>query len=287
MSSERIRSRRPTQRSARRLGKQFEELVRLLQRLLGPQGCPWDRKQTHRSLRPYVLEEAYEVVDAIERGDPRALADELGDLLLQVLFHAQLAAKQGRFDLGDVLAGLQTKLIRRHPHVFGPKRLATAAQVERSWQALKASEDSPVRFGKTSSLLDAVPGYLTALQEADRLGRAAARVGFDWPEPAALLEKIGEETAELRRLPPFNGARRLHRRHLEEELGDLLFTVANLARHLGADPEVTLRRANRKFRQRFRQMERLALREGKRLAQLSPQEWERLWQQVKANSRRA
>lgn len=271
--------------------RRFEELVELMARLRGPDGCPWDREQTARSLRTYLLEEAYEVLDAIERDDPQALQDELGDLLLQILFHAQMASEQGRFGMDDVLAGLHDKLVRRHPHVFGSVQVDSAAQVKVNWEALKAAERreyehapqeglpeaGPPRAG--NSQLAGVSHHLPAQIEAYQLTRRAAQVGFDWERLDDLLLKLNEEVAELRRALA-SGERDL----LEDEVGDLLFVAVNVARYLGLDPEVALRRTNRKFIERFQEVEQELTRQGKRLQDATLEEMDALWERSKQKS---
>lgn len=270
---------RGPQGRARRAGRLFEALVALQAHLRSPLGCPWDRKQTHQSLRTYLLEETYEVLDALEAGEDGKLADELGDLLLQVVFHAQLAAEAGRFDIRDVIERIHTKLVRRHPHVFGDARAKTAAQVLKNWEHLKLEERREQRSasaagaGAGHSLLDGVPRTLPALLEAYQLTRRASRVGFDWDEIEGLLEKLKEETAELRET--LAGA---DRARLEEEVGDLLFVAVNVARFLDVDPEIALKKANHKFVTRFKAMEQRAAREGRRLAEVPKDELETLWE---------
>ncbi len=251
--------------------KTFDEVVELMARLRAPNGCPWDREQTHRSLRTYLLEEAYEVLDAIERDDAEALKDELGDLLLQVVFHAQMAREQGRFGIDDVLTGLHEKLTRRHPHVFGEGKADTPQQVVHNWEALKAAERN-----ERGSALDGVGAQLPALLEAFQLTRKAAQVGFDWEKPADVLAKLDEEVAEVRQEVRTNENERL-----EGELGDLLFVVVNLARKLNVDPEVALRRANRKFVERFRHIEGELARQGKRPEDSTLEEMDALWDKAK------
>lgn len=258
--------------------RRFEELVELMACLRAPDGCPWDREQTARSLRTYLLEEAYEVLDAIERDDPAALREELGDLLLQILFHAQLAAEQGRFSIEDVLTGLHDKLVRRHPHVFGSAQVENAQQVLKNWEALKAAErqmhEEAPRAGE--SVLEGVSRHQPALLEAYQLTRRAAQVGFDWERLDDLLLKLNEEMAELRQVVAAQ-----QRERLEDEVGDLLFVAVNVARYLGLDPEVALRRTNRKFVERFQEVERELARRGKRLQDATLEEMDALWERSK------
>jgi tetrapyrrole methylase family protein/MazG family protein len=261
--------------------------VALQARLRAPNGCPWDREQTHDSLRTYLLEETYEVLEALDAADDARLADELGDLLLQVVFHAEIAREQGRFDVRDVIRHIHEKLVRRHPHVFGSVRARTAAQVLKNWEQLKQEERQAalVRSRGTkakapASLLDGVSKTLPALLEAYQLTRRAARVGFDWDHVEGLFDKLGEETAELRgALRHGEGTER------EEEIGDLLFVAVNLARFLDIDPEIALKRANRKFSARFREMEQTAAQGGRRLADLPKDDLEALWEAAKGNAR--
>jgi len=264
-----------------RAGILFEESAAIMARLRAPGGCPWDREQTFDTIRKYTLEEAYEVFDAIERRDFPHLAEELGDLLLQVLFYAEMAANEGRFTIADVLEHLNRKLIRRHPHVFGEEAsraagnaadvdlelAGSASGVLRNWEEIKALEKKAPEG--TASRLDAVQRAMPALAEAAKLGSKAAKAGFDWPHWRDLLPKIAEEVAELEA-----EAEAGRNAEIESELGDLLFTVVNLARHLGVDAEMALRGCNLRFRQRFREME---LASSKPLEELSAAELEELW----------
>jgi tetrapyrrole methylase family protein/MazG family protein len=263
------------------IGELFEALVALQARLRAPGGCPWDREQTHKSLRPYLIEEAYEVLEAIDQGDSRELAEELGDLLLQVVFHAELAREAGRFDISTIISGIHEKMVRRHPHVFGEVKADTSAQVLKNWDQLKAKEKKAGKESeKLPSALDGVPRTLPALLEAYQLTRRAAKVGFDWRNVEGILEKLGEEVSELRA-----GLIKGDRDVLEEEVGDLLFVVVNVARFLGFDPEVALKKSNRKFKSRFQAMEADASHSGQHLAQLSKEELENLWEAAKTHLR--
>ncbi|HET6169902.1 MAG TPA: nucleoside triphosphate pyrophosphohydrolase [Terracidiphilus sp.] len=271
----------------------FEQSVQVMARLRAPDGCPWDRQQTFDTIRKYTLEEAYEVFDAIERRDFAHLAEELGDLLLQVLFYAEMAANEGRFTISDVLDHLNRKLIRRHPHVFGEEasRAAgnranvdadvqgSAAAVLRNWEEIKAQE-AALKAGQSSasieaaeSRLDGVSRAMPALAEAAKIGGKAAKAGFDWPDWRGLLPKIAEETAELAVEAERGDAPRM-----EAEMGDLLFTAVNLARHLHVDAEMALRGTNLRFRERFRAMEQAA---HEPLEDLSPADLEDLWEVAK------
>ncbi len=264
----------------------FAESVAIMARLRGPGGCPWDREQTFASVRRYTLEETYEVLDAIDREHWSDLAEELGDLTLQVLFYAQMGAEAGYFTLADVLEHLNRKLIRRHPHVFGAEASAAAgnraevdgatateaAGVIANWEAIKRAEKrEPL---DDASLLDAVPRGFPALLEATKLGGKAAKVGFDWPDRAGLLDKVAEECREIEA----EVAAAAPAAAIEAEVGDLLFTVVNLARHLKVDPELALKRSSAKFRTRFRAMEQATVRP---LEQHSAAELEALWSQAK------
>jgi nucleoside triphosphate diphosphatase len=268
----------------------FAQSVEIMARLRAPGGCPWDREQTFDTIRKYTLEETYEVFDAIERRDFPHLAEELGDLLLQVLFYSEMAANEGHFTIAGVLDHLNRKLIRRHPHVFGEEasraagnqavvdaNVEGAAGVLRNWEEIKAAEKaakSAVEVGPKSRLHE-VQRALPALAEAAKLGSKAAKSGFDWPNWRELLPKIAEETAELEAEAAANPP---DKRKVESELGDLLFTAVNLARHLGVDAEMALRGCNLRFRQRFAEMERTA---SKPLEELSPVQLEELWSNAK------
>jgi XTP/dITP diphosphohydrolase/ATP diphosphatase len=255
------------------------ESIAIMARLRGPGGCPWDCEQTFDSIKKHTLEETYEVFDAIERRAWPDLRDELGDLLLQVLFYAQMASEAGYFSLADVAANLNAKLIRRHPHIFGDVEAADAGAVLRNWEQIKQEEKKAVEDSAAPRpMLDDIPRSMPALLEANKLGSRAAKVGFDWPDTAGLFEKIHEEIGELKaelKSEPIS----VHDR-IEEEFGDLLFTAVNLARHLKLDPESALRAANAKFRRRFNVMESAA---GGRhgLEVRSAAELEALWSQAK------
>lgn len=256
------------------------EAVQIMARLRGPDGCPWDREQTFDTIKKYTLEETYEVFDAIERRAWPELKDELGDLLLQVLFYSQMAAEAGYFNLSDVAANLNAKLIRRHPHIFGDVEARDAATVLKNWEEIKREEKRASEGTEKVSMLDEVPRSMPALMEAGKVGSRAAKVGFDWPDAEGLFHKLDEEIAELQA-----EVREKNTDAVEEEFGDLLFTVANLARHLKVDSESALRRANAKFRSRFAAMEREAGgRDG--LAALGPEELDALWRRAKLAEKR-
>jgi MazG family protein len=270
-------------RARKRIGKAFESLIALQARLRAPNGCPWDREQTHDSLRTYLVEETYEVLDALESGDARKFADELGDLLLQIVFHAELAAEAGKFDIADVIEQIYTKMVRRHPHVFGKVRAETSADVLKNWEQLKAEERAKSKVSEAkapdASILDPVPRSLPGLLEAHQLTRRAANVGFDWQDVKGIFDKLAEETAELKQSLASSDGRA---EEIEEEVGDLLFVGVNLARFLGFDAEIALKKANRKFAGRFRQMERIAASRGQSLSGLSAAELDALWNEVKS-----
>src|SRR5712664_1404454 len=244
-------------------GQWFEKLVAVQARLRAPNGCPWDREQTHQSLRTYLIEEAYEVLEALESGNDAKFAEEMGDLLLQIVFHSQIAREEGRFTVAEVIREIHDKMIRRHPHVFGKTRAKDSAEVLRNWEQIKAEErrskdnknDSKIGEGvpKEVSLLDGVSRALPATLEGFQLTRKASRIGFDWENATGVFEKMGEETRELQ-----NALDAGEQPKVEEELGDLLFAAVNLARFLKVDPEIALKKANAKFSRRFRSMEKLA-----------------------------
>jgi MazG family protein len=270
-------------------------LLELMARLRDPRsGCPWDQKQTFATIAPFTIEEAYEVADAIERGDPDKIRDELGDLLFQVVFHAQMAQERGWFDFAQVAGGIHEKLVRRHPHVFGEVSVADEAELSRNWEEQKARERAEAaqaggtRAGATAdgtagagaapylSALADIPRGLPALIRAAKLGRRAGRVGFDWPDAQGVRDKVLEELREVD--AALAGG---DERAVVEEMGDLLFALANWSRHLSFDPEEALRAANSKFERRFQAMEAIARERNAVLNRLAPEEWEALWQDAK------
>jgi len=266
------------------VSRRFEDLVALQARLRANDGCPWDHEQTHQTLRTYLLEETYETLEALESGDDRKLASELGDLLLQIVFHAQIGAEEGRFDIGDVVESIHTKMVRRHPHVFGEAQAGTSQQVLKNWEQLKAEERKAANgTEKRSSLLDGLAHTLPAVLEANQLTRRAANIGFDWENLAGVLEKLAEEAGELRRAQQQEADAKPAPTRVEEEMGDLLFAAVNVARFLGVDPELALKRANRKFQARFRAMEAAAESRGMKLADVPREEMEELWERAKQN----
>ncbi len=254
----------------------WQRLVEITRRLRAPDGCPWDREQTFESLKTHLLEEAYEVLEAIDSGDRANLREELGDLLFQILFLSQIASEEGSFDIEAVCAGIADKLVRRHPHVFGEGRLQTSGEVLRQWEELKDAERRQEEG--SPGALSGVPVHLPALLKAHRLTAKASQFGLDWKGAAEVLEKLDEELEEFLAAHRQKGATDA----LEEELGDLLFTLANLGRHLSIDPEAALQRANRKFIGRFEHVERRLREQGKEWGALSAEELDRLWREAKA-----
>ena len=266
-------------------GEPWRDLVELMARLRTPgTGCPWDLEQTFATIAPYTIEEAYEVADAIERQDMGELKGELGDLLFQSVFHARMAEEAGHFDINDVVRGLVTKMVDRHPHVFGTERIASAEAQVGAWETMKAAERAKKAAGTEPSALDGVALGLPALMRAEKLAKRAARVGFDWPAPGPVFEKLQEEIGELEEAI---AAPVLDQAHVAEELGDILFVVANLCRKLSVDPEEALRAANSKFGKRFRAMEAMAKARGQDFAKLTLDEQEALWVAVKVVERSA
>ena len=267
-------------------GQWFEKLVGVQARLRAPNGCPWDREQTHQSLRTYLIEEAYEVLEALESGNDHKFVEEMGDLLLQIVFHSQIAREEGRFTVAEVIREIHDKMIRRHPHVFGKTRAKDSAEVLRNWEHIKAEERRTSEQksdshggGKTRkeiSLLDGVSHALPATLEGFQLTRKASRIGFDWDDAGGIFEKIQEESEELKR-----ALGEQDQPKIEEELGDLLFAAVNLSRFLKVDPEIALRKANAKFSRRFRAMEGLARKNGQEFKDLPREEMEAFWDAAK------
>src|SRR5580704_11506593 len=266
-------------------GAWFEKLAAVQARLRAADGCPWDREQTHASLRTYMIEEAYEVLEALESGDDGKFAEEMGDLLLQIVFHSQIAKEEGRFTVSDVIREVHDKMVRRHPHVFGEKRAKDAAEVLKNWEQIKKEERIAAgkKAGveskdekKPASLLDGVSKALPAALEGFQLTRRAARIGFDWDSVEGVFDKMSEESGELREVVNAKDAKRT-----EEEMGDLLFAAVNLARFLHIDPEIALKKANAKFSMRFRRMEELAAKSGRALAEISREQMEEFWETAK------
>ena len=251
----------------------LDQLLRIMARLRAPDGCPWDREQSHRTLRASVIEEAYEVAAAISAGDDANLREELGDLLLQVVFHAQMARERGGWDFDAVAAGIAEKLVRRHPHVFGSESAATSSDVLKRWEEIKREE----KGAQSTSLLDGVSGGLPGLLRAEKIQKRAAKAGFDWSELPPVIAKVREELAEV------EGAM-ADPKKVEEEVGDLLFAVVNLARKLKVDGEVALQGATDKFSARFRKVEAIAKQRGLVLEKMSLAEMDAIWDEVKAGA---
>jgi len=257
----------------------IQKLVDLVARLRGENGCPWDREQTRETLKPMLIEEAYEVLDALDGASPAELKEELGDLLFQVVFHAQIAQEKGEFRLADIIDRLHEKMVRRHPHVFGGADLRTADDVLRNWEDIKAAErgtSSASSPDSGKSLLDGIPSRLPALHQAYQMTAKASRVGFDWPDLEAILEKLKEEAAETLEAHAAKDQSRL-----VDEAGDLLFVAVNVARFLGVDPETALRHSNRKFERRSRYVEAKIKGQGRELKEASLAEMDALWDEAK------
>ena len=277
---------KPTRQKQLSPGQWFEKLVAVQARLRAPNGCPWDREQTHQTLRTYLIEEAYEVLEALESGNDKKFAEEMGDLLLQIVFHSQIAREEGRFTVSEVIREIHDKMIRRHPHVFGNSSAKDSAEVLRNWEQIKAEErrssDSKGESQTGSSgagevsLLDGVSRGLPATLESFQLARKASRIGFDWDDAGGVFEKMHEETEELKKALGDQDQVKT-----EEELGDLLFASVNLSRFLKIDPEIALKKANAKFSRRFRAMERLARKNGKEFKDLPREEMEVYWNATK------
>jgi MazG family protein len=272
-------------------GEWFEKLVAVQKCLRAPQGCPWDREQTHATLRPYLIEEAYEVIDALDSGDDAKFAEEMGDLLLQVVFHSEIAREQERFTVADVLREIHDKMVRRHPHVFGDVSARNSAEVLKNWERIKATErldkDASSKNGaakqqKPASLLDGVSRGLPAMLQGLQLTRKAARAGFDWQDAGGIFEKLREEMAEVRHALAEKDSKKA-----EEELGDLLFAAVNLARFVQVDPEIALKKANAKFQRRFMEMEKAALRSDRSFDGMPREDKESLWDAVKHGEKKS
>jgi len=257
-------------------GEKFEGLLELMARLRAPGGCPWDREQTLQTLRPYLIEEAYEALDAIEREDWAHLPEELGDVLLQVVFQSQIACEAGLFTIDDVVDAISQKLVRRHPHVFGEESIDTAGRVIQRWEEIKAEEKADTK-AEDASILDETLRHQPALLEAFDMGKRAARKGFDWQRYEDLIDKLHEEAEELAHERDSGD-----RDKLEDEVGDLLFMAVNIARYLKVNPELALKRTNKKFRERFGYIERELRSRGRTLEESSLEEMEELWQRAKS-----
>jgi tetrapyrrole methylase family protein / MazG family protein len=251
-----------------RYQEEFSKLVDIISRLRGENGCPWDRKQTHSSLREFLLEETYEVLEALDESDYRKLCQELGDLLLQIVLHTQIASENREFNLEDVIKNINIKLIRRHPHVFGDTKVNSAEEVSHNWEAIKKNERN-----LEASILDSVPRQMPALAYSQDIQRRAAQTGFDWEKIDGVIDKLVEEVKEFQRS--------VSQQEKVDEFGDLFFTLVNIARRMGIDPESALRQSNRKFYNRFRYMEELCRERGLKLGQLSFDQQNALWEEAK------
>lgn len=258
--------------------KSFKELVDLMARLRSPGGCPWDREQTFATLGPMLIEEAWEVIEAAESGNYADLRDELGDLLFQIIFYAQIATEENHFDISDAITRVHEKMTRRHPHVFGGETVNSTAEVLLNWEAIKASERASVGEEKPKSLLEGVSSRLPGLLESHQLTTKAARVGFDWPSVKQVFEKLTEELGELE---VEVAATAQDQRRIAGEIGDVLFVVVNIARKLGVEPETALKATNRKFRARFGYIEQRSVDEGRSLGEMTLDEMDALWNEAK------
>ncbi|TYP50869.1 tetrapyrrole methylase family protein/MazG family protein [Thermosediminibacter litoriperuensis] len=254
-------------------GYSMKDLIEIMARLRGENGCPWDKAQTHETLKPFLLEEAYEVIDAIDGGDPGELSEELGDLLLQIVFHSRIAEENGRFCFDDVVDGICKKMVRRHPHIFGDLKVSGAADVLKNWEDIKKEEKEVNSYAET---MDKVPEIFPALMRAYKVQEKAARVGFDWENVEGALEKVYEELKELKEVYKSNNSDKIR-----EEIGDLLFAVVNVARFLSVNPELALREATRKFIRRFKYVEEAASKIDKNLQEMSLEDMDRLWNEGK------
>jgi tetrapyrrole methylase family protein / MazG family protein len=248
--------------------KSFDSLVKIIARLRAPDGCPWDKEQTHQTLRGNLLSESYEVMEALDQGEAAALREELGDLLLQIVLHAQIARDDKEFEIGDVVQGICEKLIRRHPHIFGDVKVSNSTEVMHNWEGIKKQE-KPER----KSILDGVPKAMPALAYALEISRRAVRVGFEWPDLQGVLDKVEEEVGEIKNAGTLA--------EKSDEIGDLLFTLVNYARWENVDAEAALREANQKFYRRFAKVEAMAKQRHYDLQKLSPKEWDSLWEEAK------
>lgn len=273
--------------------KKFEDLVGIMARLRGEGGCPWDREQTYDTIKNYLIEETYETVESIENRNYEALCEELGDVLLQVIFLSQIAGEEGRFDIGDVVDAISSKMVRRHPHVFGGTTVANSGEVLKNWEQMKQSERLEKRASEAEnvpapSILDGVTRRIPAILEASQLSQRAARVGFDWSRAEEIMDKLHEEIDELRQamvnvsnsqIDEIESAAKTV--EVENEIGDIIFVAINLARHFKIDPESALKKTNQKFRDRFRHIERRLFEANKTFEQTSLEEMERYWQEAK------
>ena len=264
--------------------REFDAILNVVRALRGPGGCPWDKEQTPETLAPYALEEAYELAEAIEEGDPEKIKEELGDVLLQVVLHAHIAKQEKQFDINDVIEGICSKLVRRHPHVFASVKVKDSTEVLKNWDEIKASEKAKEKTGKLANKNTdkfSIPVHLPALQRSGKIGDKTHRLNFDWDNALHVFEKVEEEFLELKEALGLKKKKKTSAARIKEELGDLLFSLAQLARHLKSDPEQILRNANRKFEKRFFKMKNLAEKSGRQMKDYSTADLEKLWQQIK------
>ena len=255
--------------------RRFLRFLEIIRRLRAPDGCPWDREQTHESLKSYVIEEAYELVEAIDSGNDEEIKEELGDVLLQIALHSQIASERGAFDFGDVLEVISEKMIYRHPHVFGDTSVASAREVEANWSRLKREEK------KTESVLEGIPKALPGLLAAHRTSERASKVGFDWPDISSIFDKVDEELDEAK-----EAYRHGDTRQVQEELGDLLFVIVNLIRRLGGNAEEVMRQTTEKFTRRFKEMEKALSAEGRSFGNLGIEEMDEVWEKIKRKEKK-
>jgi tetrapyrrole methylase family protein / MazG family protein len=251
----------------------FQSLVAIMERLRSEKGCPWDREQTRESLKPYLIEETYEVLEALDKDEPEKIKEELGDLLFQILFHAQVAREQGEFDINDVITSNIEKMIHRHPHVFADKSVSSSKEVLVNWEEIKKNE---TKNRHRKSILDGVPAPLPALLKAHRIQEKAARVGFDWDDIKDVISKVDEELGELKK-----AVSEKNKKHIEEEIGDLIFAVVNLSRFVKVNPEEALRKCIDKFKKRFNQIETELSKNGKKLKDTSLEDMDEIWNRAK------
>ncbi len=257
------------------LCEDFRRLIEIMERLRSPDGCPWDREQTNQSIKPYLIEETYEVVDAIDENDPEKLKEELGDLLFQIIFHAQIAKEKGEFDIHDVIEVISKKMISRHPHVFGDKDFKTSEEVLRQWDERKKEEGK-----QRESILDGIPSHLPALMRAHGIQLRVSKIGFDWKELRDVLRKLDEELMEFRLAIQKND-----KSEIEDELGDIFFVLVNISRFVDINPEEALRKTISKFISRFRYIEKRVLKEGRDLKEMTLEEMDNLWEEAKTREK--
>jgi tetrapyrrole methylase family protein / MazG family protein len=262
-------------------GKKFEDLVKVVKRLRAPNGCPWDRVQTHATLKPYMVEEVYEALEAIDSKNYRQLAEELGDMLLHVVMQAEIGRVKKEFTIEDVISSISAKMVRRHPHVFGNNKVKSVEEVWKKWEEIKAGEVKG-KSDKVKGILESVPNALPALYRADKVQRRAARVGFDWNSVAGAWDKVHEEEKEIRSLLK----KRKNMNRLKEEVGDLFFAVVNVARKLDIDAEEALQNATSKFMKRFKEIEKHAARSGRHVSKLTLPEMDAVWNDIKRREKR-